>query len=119
MKRCPKCKKRKDESEFSKNRARPDGLSDYCKACERKRVRAYAYKIRGGPPAKRRYAYEQTHRVVRGVKQKRCSKCRGWKRYTEYYKHRRNTDGLDAWCKDCLRKSQKRKRIAAKKKLKK
>jgi NAD-dependent SIR2 family protein deacetylase len=35
MKQCSKCKKQKDESEFSKNRKNKDGLRYYCKDCER------------------------------------------------------------------------------------
>ena len=33
MKLCPKCSAEKPETEFHKNRARPDGLTLYCKAC--------------------------------------------------------------------------------------
>lgn len=33
MKTCCTCKASKEESDFHKNRARPDGLQDACKAC--------------------------------------------------------------------------------------
>jgi hypothetical protein len=33
MKRCPSCKTAKPRSEFAKNRSRPDGVQDRCKAC--------------------------------------------------------------------------------------
>ncbi len=39
MKQCTKCKKRREESEFSKNRSRKDGLSLWCKDCERAYMR--------------------------------------------------------------------------------
>lgn len=35
MKKCSKCQIEKDESEFSIQRNRPDGLSIYCRACWR------------------------------------------------------------------------------------
>lgn len=41
MKICNKCKCEKDISEFSKNKARPDGLNNWCKVCMRKNSRKY------------------------------------------------------------------------------
>lgn len=38
-KRCPRCTKNKDRSEFGLHRARPDGLRTYCRGCERDRGR--------------------------------------------------------------------------------
>lgn len=106
QKRCPKCKRWKNESEFSRNRNRRDGLADACKKCELKRVRRY-YGIDTGR-LKKYYRYEQSHRIVKGVKEKRCRKCKKWKAESEFYRHRRNKDGLDVWCKECLRKAHKR-----------
>ena len=34
-KRCPGCERWLDESRFSRDRDRPDGLQNYCKACRR------------------------------------------------------------------------------------
>ena len=34
MKACSKCKTEKDQSEFSKNRSKKDGLQDSCKTCK-------------------------------------------------------------------------------------
>ncbi|MCK4292149.1 MAG: type II toxin-antitoxin system RelE/ParE family toxin [Planctomycetes bacterium] len=105
QKRCPKCKGWKDESEFGKGRSRRDGLADACRKCERKRVRKY---YGTGPGCvKRHYKYEQTHRIVEGVKEKRCRKCSKWKPESEFSKHRYSKDGLDVWCKKCLRKAHK------------
>ncbi|MHC4158329.1 MAG: hypothetical protein ACYSSO_04535 [Planctomycetota bacterium] len=103
-KRCPRCRKLKEAGEFHNNSSRKDGLADACKKCELKRVRKYYGKP--GQPVKRRYKYEQTHRKVGRVKQKRCRKCMKWRPESEYYKHRHNKDGLDAWCKKCVSKSQ-------------
>ncbi len=36
MKVCPRCKIKKDESEFFKNRSTKDGLQFYCKQCAKK-----------------------------------------------------------------------------------
>jgi len=41
-KRCTKCKRWKEESEFCKNRARKEGLKIYCKGCNN----AYSLKLR-------------------------------------------------------------------------
>jgi hypothetical protein len=38
---CAKCKTKKDESEFSKNRSNKDGISDRCKECEKQRAIEY------------------------------------------------------------------------------
>ena len=34
MKRCPKCKKHKDKSEFAKDKSRKDGLQPHCRKCK-------------------------------------------------------------------------------------
>lgn len=107
MKKCPKCKKLKDEIEYSKNRSRSNGLSDWCKKCERKRVREYQEEKRGGKPSRRRYKHEQTHRIVGGIEEKRCRSCMRWKAESEFHRHRRNKDGLDFRCKVCIRKARK------------
>lgn len=107
MKKCPKCRKSKEKSEFSKNRSRRNGLSDWCKKCERARVREYQNKKRGGKPSQKRYKYERTHRVVARVRQKRCRRCMKWKAESEFHRHRGNKDGLDFRCKGCVRKARK------------
>jgi len=60
----------------------------------------------------KRFRYEESHRVVSGVKQKRCSGCKRWKAGSEFYRLRTCRDGLAIWCKECankaIRKSQKR-----------
>ena len=57
---------------------------------------------------KKTLGYEESHRVVGGVKQKRCSRCKRWKAESEFYRLRRRRDGLALWCKECTNKANKR-----------
>ena len=103
MKRCSKCKKWKDKSKFGKDSKNKDGLRYWCKDC----VRAYMrerYK-KEGRGLKTYYRYEESHRVVDGVKQKRCSRCKSWKAESEFYKNRSYKDGLKFLCKECSKKA--------------
>lgn len=43
MKQCSSCKLYKQESEFSKNKSKKDGLQQYCKLCHRKSSRYSSY----------------------------------------------------------------------------
>ncbi len=101
MKYCTKCKKLKSKSEFSKNRKYKDGLRYWCKKCEREYKRRYHRRNRG--PVKKRFVYEESHRTIDGVKQKRCSKCKKWKDESKFGKDRYHKDGLGYDCKDCAR----------------
>ena len=103
MKRCSKCKKWKDEIQFGKDSKNKDGLRYWCKDC----VRAYmreGYK-KEGKGLKKYYRYEECHRVVDGVKQKRCRRCKRWKAESDFYKTHINNDGLAVWCKECSDKA--------------
>jgi len=103
QKRCNKCKKWKNESKFGKDSRNKDGLRYWCKDC----VRAYLrerYK-KEGKGLKTYYRYEECHRVVDVVKQKRCRRCKRWKTESIFYKARRNKDGLAMWCKECANKA--------------
>jgi len=99
MKRCPKCEKWKDESEFSKQPTRKDGLRCWCKKCEIEY--SHRYYRRKKKSVKKYRSYEKTHRVVDGVKQKRCNKCKRWKPEGEFQKDCRSKDGLQFYCKKC------------------
>ncbi len=103
MKRCSKCKRWKDESKFGVNKTHKDRLSYWCKKCGREYANEHYRRNRRD--VKKYYAYEQCHRVVDGVKQKRCSKCGKWKAESAFYKRRRHKDGLAAWCKECSDKA--------------
>ncbi len=103
MKRCSKCKKWKDESEFGKQPKNKDGLKYWCKNCMRETTRRHYRKDRGR--VKRYYRYEERHRVVDGVKEKRCRRCKKWKAESEFYKRHKHKDGLGVWCKGCSDKA--------------
>ena len=51
--------------------------------------------------AKKYYKYEETHRTVKRVKQKRCIKCKKWKAESEFHKDRFRRDGFRIYCKGC------------------
>lgn len=113
LKRCTKCKRWKEVSEFCKDRARKDGLKIYCNSCSN----AYALKShRKNKKSVRDYLrYEERHRVIRGFKEKLCSRCKQWKYYSDFYKNNRSNDGLSVSCKECERKRTEHKRKSDKK----
>jgi hypothetical protein len=108
LKRCTKCKRWKEISEFCKDHARKDGLKIYCNVC----VNAYSLKhYRKNKKSLRDYLrYEERHRVIRGFKEKLCSRCKRWKFYSDFYKDNKTKDGLMFWCKECESKRTEHKR---------
>ncbi len=119
QKRCTRCKRWKEESEFHKDPARKDGFRIYCKGCvgayDRKRIRKNRKSVRDY------LRYEERHRIVRTIKEKLCSRCKEWKYESEFHKERRLKDGLSFWCKGCsykpINKSHKPKRKSVSKNL--
>ena len=103
MRQCSKCQKWKDESEFYKKQRQKDGLSYWCRKCEREYARERYRRAVGR--SKKYLGFEQRHRLVDGVREKRCPKCKKWKLETQFYKRRRHKDGLAAWCKECADKA--------------
>jgi len=103
QKLCYRCKQWKDESHYYGYYRLKDGLSLSCKDCHKKNARErYERKKKG---ARRYLRYEQCHRVVKGIKEKFCRKCRKWKKESEYYKHRSTKDGLSTRCRKCIYKA--------------
>lgn len=98
-KRCSKCKLRKALCEFHKRKRNKDGLRYWCKECQLAYKRKRYEENRGD--RKRRIKHGDSHRVVNGVKQKRCKKCEGWKDESEFGKDRSTVDGLYFYCKNC------------------
>jgi len=70
-----------------------------------KRSKASKRLGKDGKIVKRYYRYEENHRVVGGVKQKRCYRCGRWKPESMYYRRHRSKDGLYVWCKECANKA--------------
>ncbi len=68
MKRCSKCKKSKDESEFHKDSSSKDGRSLWCKNCVRDHGRI-KYRRKKGGHVRRHLRYEESHRIVGGIKE--------------------------------------------------
>ena len=100
---CIKCRKWKDEIQFGKDSKSKDGLRYWCKDCVREDMRE-RYK-KEGKGLKQYYRYEESHRNVDGVNQKRCSRCKKWKTESDFYKLRSKKDGLAVWCKECSDKA--------------
>ena len=63
---------------------------------------------------RKRFKYDERHRVVKGVKKKLCLKCRKWESENQYYRNRNSRDGLVEWCSKCMSAFHKKKRLAAK-----
>ncbi|HUT29619.1 MAG TPA: hypothetical protein VMX13_07500 [Sedimentisphaerales bacterium] len=113
LKRCTKCKKWKEESEFHKDRARRDGLRLYCKDCHAAYLRERYRKE--GKAVRKCLRFEERHRIVRGVKEKQCCRCQQWKYESDFSRNRRLRDGLSCRCKECDNE-QARKRLEHRKK---
>jgi hypothetical protein len=89
---CTKCNRWKRESEFYTSRSHKDGLATSCIKC--------SYKPR--KKTERIYlGFDESHRIINGIKEKLCRKCRKWKREDEFYTCRSNRDGLSDRCKTC------------------
>ena len=103
MKQCSKCKKRKDESKFGKQYYRKDELRYWCRECESEYARERYKENRGD--IRKYLRYEERHRVVKGIRQKKCCGCTKWKTESEFYKRKQHKDGLAGWCKECADKA--------------
>jgi hypothetical protein len=103
MKQCSRCNEWKDENEFYKRSRYKNGLSYWCRKCESEYARQ-RYN-RDGRRLKKYFRYEERHRVVANVPEKRCRRCRKWKPESHFYKKRKHKDGLAVWCKECADKA--------------
>ncbi len=101
MKRCTKCKKRKGKAEFHKDSSSKDGLSCWCKKCVHDYNRR-SYRKKKGGRVRRLLKYEQRHRIVDGIKEKRCSRCRKWRAEADFTKDPRYKGGRVCQCKKCV-----------------
>ncbi len=63
---------------------------------------------------RKRFRYDDCHRVVKGAKEKLCRKCRKWKGESQFYMNRSSKDGLLGWCKKCSSAASKKRWSSAK-----
>jgi len=108
QKYCTKCEKWKGESEFSIDRSNRDGLDMRCRDCARVHAQARYRKYRKRKKVIVYLRFKDRHRVVKGVKQKLCTKCGKWIKEIEYYKSSAEKDGLMSRCKKCTYKAAKK-----------
>lgn len=102
MRLCARCKELKDQSAFRRQAARTDGLECWCIECEREYGRQRRRAAEQAKTAgKKDLRSQDRHRVVDGLRQKRCRKCKRWKPEDRFSPDRRNRDGLDGRCKQC------------------
>jgi hypothetical protein len=115
---CTKCNEWKDESEFNIDRSSMDGLDMRCRNCSRVHAQARYRKSTKKKKVKVYLRFKDRHRLIRGVKQKLCTKCGKWKNQIEYYKSISEEDGLMGSCKKCTynpaKKSHKRRSVLKK-----
>jgi hypothetical protein len=88
FKTCPKCKKEKPGSDFSKNVNTPDGVQSYCKECMSTGYKSWVQKNSG-------------RETIVIPKFKTCPKCKKEKPGTRFSIRKGNEDGLCGWCKEC------------------
>lgn len=108
LKTCTKCKIEKDSSEFSKDKGKRDGLSCWCKSCqktdkEKNKLRNQQYQKEYD--ARRRESrlkypkiYYEDH-SAEGLKY--CVRCQKLKSFNEFHKAKSGRFGLSSICKNC------------------
>lgn len=106
-KRCSRCKKLKDKSEFYSNKSHKDKLHHWCKECHKERVKR-DYKNNPGylkeynKKCREKNKEKHTDEYYKNLSgTKICPKCKKEKSITEFSKNRGRPDGLYFWCKDC------------------
>lgn len=92
MRKCSKCHVEKEESEFSKNKTRKDGLNNVCKICSKE----VAYLWR-----------KKNKHDGRVVANKKCSTCGKLKPSDQFYNDKSKIDGLNNQCKVCIQQYRK------------
>ena len=92
LKQCRICKKRKEKTEFNKDKSSKDGLTNICKECNRQRCKEWAIK-------QKKMAISITTKEI--PKTLICAKCGIEKPITEYHKSKQGTFGVKKQCKTC------------------
>ena len=99
QKLCGGCNQWKDHNHFYRNGSTTDGLGFHCKECHTRYARERCG--RKNESVRRNLRYEERHLVVDGIREKLCTKCRKWKKESEYYTDRARKDGLTGLCRKC------------------
>jgi len=86
MKHCTACNTEKPESEFYRDRSRPDGLNWRCKPCHRLHIADVAMR----PP-----------RNLAPEGMKRCQRCKETKPLDQFFADKNQYDGKQRACRDC------------------
>lgn len=88
-KRCSRCKTIRPVGEFSAYRKSRDGLCSWCKSCVNEHGRHRSATL--------------NYEVDPALRDKRCGKCKVVKPVGEFQRNRRNSDGLQANCRACMK----------------
>lgn len=110
QKQCNVCKQWKDETNFGKNKTKPDGLQAACLICQREQVRKSKEKNRKTPP------YVAQALIRNELGQKQCSKCKRWLDEIEFCRKVNSKDGLNFTCRSCQQKYDKARSVERKEK---
>lgn len=96
-KRCPRCDRELERSDFDRNSAARDGLQSWCRSCratiERRRPRKLAPRPSTGPD------------------EKWCRRCERVKPRSAFGVHAKTNDGLQSYCRECFAAIYRQKRI--------
>jgi len=90
---CPGCQTEKPFDQFYERRDRPNGISLYCKECERRRARETQARYKAQPKPN-----------ISGT-MKTCPGCSTEKPIEEFYKSNATRDGYHSYCKTCMYES--------------
>lgn len=93
MKTCQKCNQDKQFIQFNKNKSKKDGLDIYCKECVIENSK--------------KYRPERIILLPQDPNNKICIKCSEEKSKTEFSTMKSQTDGLNYWCKICVKADRK------------
>ncbi len=94
---CGHCNRERPLTEFSPRRVAPDGLTSWCKACNRAAARRWYARKKAATVA------TTPAPVTRSpAGSKTCPHCGTEKPLAEFYRDRRVRDGHTRWCRACL-----------------
>ena len=111
-KTCTNCLMDKLLTEYTKTKDNWDRLRPQCKKCYVKKTkqrneknRELLLEKRRNPKSHRLDNVKKPHIIINGIESKHCYRCKQYVSIDNFYKLRRNWDGLCDDCKDCNKKS--------------